>query len=85
MPLVWTKSDVSISDDMEIAVRSAVLKLMPDTPEFAVTIMHSPDEPEKVQGFLDLLRWVLNIRRSTVRLPEPAAASSDPLFRFGVR
>ena len=83
--LVWTKSDVSISDDMEKAVRSAVLKLMPDTPEFAVTIMHSPDEPENVQGFLDLLRWVLNIRRPTVRLPEPAAANSDPRFRFGAR
>ena len=83
--LVWTKSDVSISDDMEKAVHSAVLKLMPDTPEFAVTIMHSPDEPENVQGFLDLLRWVLNIRRPTARLPEPAAANSDPLFRFGAR
>lgn len=83
--LVWTKSDVSIFDDTERAVRSAVLKLMPDTPEFSVTIMHSPDKPENVQGFLDLLRWVLNIRRPTVRLPEPAAANSDPLFRFGAR
>ena len=83
--LVWTKSDVSISDEMKQAVRSAVLKLMPDTPEFAVTIMRSPDEPENEQGFLDLLRWVLNIRRPTVRLPEPAAANSDPLFRLGAR
>lgn len=81
--LVWTKSDVSISREMEEGVRSAVLKLLPDTPEFAVTIMHSPDEPENEQGFLDLLRWVLNIRRPTVRLPEPAANNSDPFFRFG--
>ena len=59
--LVWTKSDVSISDEMQQAVRSAVFKLMPDTPEFAVTIMHNPDEPENVQGFLDLLRWILKV------------------------
>ena len=83
--LVWTKSDVSISDAMEEAVRSAVLKLMPKAPEFAVTIMPNPDETENVQGFLDLLRWVLNIRRPTVRLPEPAADNPDPLFRIGVR
>ena len=83
--LVWTKSDVPISDEMAKAVRSAVLKLMPETPEFSVTIMRNPDEPENVQGFLNLLAWVLNIRRPTVRLPEPAAANSDPLFRFGAR
>ena len=83
--LVWTKSDVSISDAMEEAVRSAVLKLMPKATEFAVTIMPNPDETENVQGFLDLLLWVLNIRRPTVRLPEPAADNPDPLFRIGVR
>ena len=83
--LVWTKSDVSISDAMEEAVRSAVLKLMPKATEFAVTIMPNPDETENVQGFLDLLLCVLNIRRPTVRLPEPAADNPDPLFRIGVR
>ena len=83
--LVWTKSDASISNEMEEAVRSAVLKLMPDTPEFSVTIMSNPDETENVQGFLDLLRWVLNIRRPTAHLPEPAADNSDPFFRLGAR
>lgn len=83
--LVWTKSDVPISDEMKKTVRSAVLNLMPDTPEFAVTVMHNSDEQENVQGFLDLLRWVLNIRRLTVRLPEPSAANIDPLFRFSAR
>ena len=83
--LVWTKSDVSISYEMEEAVRSAVLKLMPKAPEFSVTIMPNPDETDNVQGFLDLLRWVLNIRRPTIRLPERAADNPDPLFRFGAR
>lgn len=83
--LVWTKADVSISDEMEEAVRSVVLRLMPDTPEFAVTIMPNPDDADEAQGFLDLLRWVLNIRRPTIRLPESASDNPDPLFRFGAR
>ena len=40
--LVWTKSDVAISDEMKEAVRSAVLKVMPHTAEFAVSIMPNP-------------------------------------------
>ena len=83
--LVWTKSDVSISDDMKEAVRTSVLRLMPNTPEFFVSILGNPDESENVQGFLDLLRWILTIRRPTVRLPNPAAGNVDPLFRFGTR
>lgn len=83
--LVWTKSDVSISDATEKAVRAAVLKLLPMAPEFAVTIMPNPDETENAEGFLDLLCWVLNIRRPTVRLPEHTADNFDPLFRIGVR
>ena len=83
--LVWTKSDVSISDEMEQAVRSAVLNLMPNTPEFTVTIMRNLDETENVQGFLDLLCWILNIRRPTVRLREPTSKHFDPLFKFGTR
>ena len=83
--LVWTKSDVSVSEEMEEAVRSAVLKVMPKALEFAVTIVPNPDESDNEQGFLDVLRWVLDIRRPTVQLPEPAGRNADPLFTFGAR
>ena len=83
--LVWTKSDVSVSEELEKAVRSAVLKAIPKAVEFAVSIMPNPNETENVQGFLDLLRWVLNVRRPTAQLPEPADHNPDPLFRFGAR
>ena len=83
--LVWTKSDVSISDEMEKVVRSTVRKVIPEVPEFSVTIMTNIDEPDNVQGFLDLLRWILNIRRTTVPLPEPVTSNSDPFFRFNAK
>ena len=83
--LVWTKSDIQVSEEMEEAVRSAVLRVIPKALEFAVSIKASPDESDNVQGFMDLLRWVLNVRRSTVQLPELAGHNPDPLFRFGAR
>ena len=83
--LVWTKSDVSINTDMEQAVRSAVLRVMPKAVEFAVSIMPQSDGSENVQVFLDLLFWTLNVRRSTVRLPEPVIGNLDPVFTFGAR
>ena len=82
---VWTKSDVSISEEMEEAVRNAVLRVIPKAVEFAVSIMPKPDETENVQGLLDLLSWVLNVRRPTVRLLEPAVANLYPVFGFGAR
>ena len=82
---VWTKSDVFIPKDMEEAVRNAVLRVIPKAVEFAVSVMQTPDETENVQGFLDLLRWVLNVRRQTVRLLELAGGNPDPVFRFGAR
>lgn len=83
--LVWTKSDVSINKDMEQAVRGSVLKVIPKAVEFAVSIMSRSSESENVQVFLDLLCWTLNVRRSTVRLPEPVIGNLDPVFTFGAR
>ena len=83
--LVWTKADVSIAKEMEEAVRSAVLRVIPEADEFAVSIMPKPDGADNEQGFLHLLGWVLNVRRPTVRLPEPAGGNLDPVFIFGAR
>ena len=83
--LVWTKADISIPEDTEQAVRSAVLRAMPNAEEFAVSIMSDPDGAETGQGLLNLLRWALNVRRATVRLPEPGGDNPDPVFVFGAR
>lgn len=83
--LVWTKSDTSIPDDTENAVRSTVLRTIPNAVEFAVSIKSDPAGTDTGQGLLDLLRWVLNVQRPTVRLPDPAGDNHDPLFMFGVR
>ena len=80
--LVWTKSDVSISGAMEEAVRSAVDRVIPSTLEFTVTIKPSADGADNAKGFLDLLRWIQNLRRPTVRLPEISRDNADPVFRF---
>ena len=83
--LVWTKQDISIPEGMEEAVRSAVFRAMPDARQFAVSIMPGPDGAESGQGLMDLLHWVLDVRRPPVRLPEPAGENLDPLFMFGAR
>ena len=83
--LVWTKKDILIQEDTENAVRSAVLRAMPNAVEFAVSIMSEPAGTDIGQGLLDLLRWALNVRRPAVRLPEPASDNLDPVFMFGAR
>ncbi len=83
--LVWTKADVSITGEMEEAVRSAVRKVIPEAVEFEVSIKPKSEGSENEQGFLALLAWALNIRRATVQLPEPAGGNLDPVFKFGAR
>ena len=83
--LVWTKTDIPIPENTEKAVRSGVLRAIPDAAEFAVTIMPEPDGTGTGQGLLNLLRWALHVRRPTVRLPEPGVDNFDPIFIFGAR
>ena len=83
--LVWTKADTPIPKDTKRTVRSAVLRAVPCAEEFAVSIMSESDGTGTGQGLVELLRWVLTVRRPTLRLPEPAGDSLDPLFIFGAR
>lgn len=83
--LVWTKADIQIPEDTERAVRRTVFRAIPHAVEFAVSIVSEPDGTETGQGFLDLLRWALNVRRPTVRFTEPAGDNLDPVFIFGTR
>ena len=84
--LVWTKSDVSITPEMETAVREAVFRLMPDAVEFSVSVVPSVEgEPDKGQGLIELLDWTLDVRRERLSLPPIIATSVDPLFMFGAR
>ena len=76
--LVWSKADTPISEDTEKAVRSSVLRAVPCAKEFAVSIVSETDGTGTGQGFVDLLRWVLHVKRPALRLPEPAADNLDP-------
>lgn len=82
--LVWTKDDVALPSEVETAVRSAVLKAIPDVAEFAVTIMPKSGGKEDSQGLLDLLGWALTTRRATATLPEPPERSLDRIFTSGM-
>ena len=61
--LVWTKADTLISEDTQEAVRSVVLRAIPRAEEFAVSIMSEGDGTGTGQGLVELLRWVLHVRR----------------------
>jgi hypothetical protein len=84
--LVWTKSDVAISQEIEVAVRTAVTGLMPDAVEFSVSIVPPEGEIQGAgAGLLELLDWTLNVRRELALLPTSSRAITDPLFLYGVR
>jgi Double-GTPase 2 len=84
--LVWTKSDIAISPEMEKAVHDAVFGLMPDAVEFSVSILQNSSEgSEKGSGIIELLDWTLDIRRERVSLPPTTSTITDPLFLFGAR
>lgn len=85
--LVWTKSDIEITSEMERSIRDAALGLMPDAAEFSVSITSSDArrESDTGVGFVELLDWVLKTRRACVQLPTPTADRNDPLFMYGAR
>lgn len=86
--LVWTKADVEIPNEMENAVRSAVMDAMPDAAEHSVSVVAAPDtDPllNKGVGLTELLQWAIDVRRPGVRLPSSASTSDDPLFIYGRR
>jgi hypothetical protein len=84
--LAWTKSDVDIAPEMEEAVRSAVVDVMPDAVEHSVSVVGPSDADPRTNrgaGLVELLEWAIGVRRPGVTLPPPAATSEDPLFIFG--
>lgn len=83
--LLWTKKDIPISEDTEQAVRSHVLRVIPHAAEFAVSIISGSNGTIPEHGLLDVLRWVLCVRRPTVGLAERVSANPDFVFAFGAR
>lgn len=84
LSLVWTKSDVAISPEMESAVRTAVMNSMPDAVEFSVSIISPPGPAEAAEsGLLELLAWTLSVRRALGHLSVPSQTTADPLFLYG--
>jgi hypothetical protein len=84
--LVWTKSDVAVSPEMERAVRDAVMGAMPDAAEFSVSVVSSDTKGcGNGVGLIELLRWILEVRRARLALPPPSGGRDDPLFMYGAR
>ncbi|WP_140919636.1 TRAFAC clade GTPase domain-containing protein [Limnobaculum xujianqingii] len=84
--LVWTKSDISIASEMEAMVRKTVLDLMPNTPEFSVSVRaDSEGDSSDLNVLQDLLDWTLDVRRNLICLPAVQSSVPDPLFMFGTR
>jgi hypothetical protein len=86
--LVWTKADVEIEPDMERAVRKAVMGAMSDAVEHSVSVVARPDADRRLNkgtGFVELLRWAVDIQRAEVKLPPSEASSDDLLFIYGTR
>lgn len=84
--LVWTKSDVDITPEMEAAVRTAVMGPIPAAREFFVSIASPVAGTKGVgHGLIELLDWTLGIRRAPAVLPNQSPATVDPLFLYGAR
>lgn len=84
--LIWTKADVPVADEMERAVRDAVLGALPDAAEFSVSVVSGEgDESGTGQGLIQLLNWILAVRRARVELPRSLGARNDPLFMYSGR
>lgn len=84
--LVWTKSDVAVSPEMEQAVRKSVMDVMPKTVEFSVSVVSSGTEADGNGVGLDaLFKWIMEVRRARSILPSPSGSCNDPLFMYGTR
>jgi hypothetical protein len=84
--LVWTKSDLAVSEEMIAAVRSIATAQITDIREFEVSVMgDNGNSSVHGKGLLELLRWIVTLRRARTALPSPQPPTSDPLFLFGAR
>ena len=86
--LVWAKADVTVPEEMERAVRTAITSAMPDAVEHSVSVVGDEGtDPllNKGTGLVELLEWAVNVRRAGVSMPQPTSTSHDPLFIYGSR
>ena len=79
---VWTKCDVPISEEIEDAVRMAVVRVLPTAREFSVSVMKGGDGTENVSGLLAISQWIVGLRRPGVRLRD--AGSYQMARDFGI-
>jgi hypothetical protein len=89
--LVWSKADIMVPHEIRATVTEAVRRAVPDAEEFSVSIYPPQKEDGSTgtgpiysgTGFLDLLNWVVTVRRPSVVLPRADQAPIDPLWAFG--
>ena len=82
---VWTKCDVAISEEIEDAVREAVLRVLPTALEFSVSVMRGGDGTEDADGLLAILQWIVSLRRPGVRLRDAGGYQMAPDFGISRR
>ena len=84
--LVWTKSDVAVSPEIERAVRDTVMHAMPQTSEFSISVVSSGTQSDgNGVGLIELLTWIQSARRPRIALPSPCQSRNDPIFMYGAR
>ena len=81
--LVWSKSDVPISSEIEDGIRVVAKNQLAGLTEFSVSVIAAEEQADTGSGLIETLNWVLSARRPTILLPEPASNNTDPLFLFG--
>jgi hypothetical protein len=83
--LVWTKSDITVSAEMEGSIRKIAGDHISDLTEFKVSVSSSTDTANGAgQGISEMLDWIVHVRRRPVLLPRTQAITTDPLFVSGV-
>jgi hypothetical protein len=81
LALVWSKVDVTITTEIEEAVRGTAAHLLPNLREFSISVISGD---EAIAKLLQLLDWTLTVQRAPVFAPAPPQIStSDPFFAFG--
>jgi hypothetical protein len=84
--LVWTKSDIQITLEIERAVRESVQSQIPDAAEFHISVSAQGEQQDgRGVGLADVLDGILQLKRLKQSLPPLRADSNDPLFLFGAR
>ncbi len=82
--LVWSKSDITVSDEIRHPLRELAHRTIPDLKEFSVSVYPSEKESDQIgENHMALLEWVMT--QDPIRAPVPSLplVTDDPFLAFG--